>query len=149
VQAIPPSARYSATANCVHSYFQLSLDEGKQGPHNVHAAVRQMAVPAKTNGAISNLRRLVQEERLCHRRQQERKKDCGQHSLLGILCWGATMQELMKKLDTILLRCKAIGITLSIKKLKISKEVAFAGYVVNQGAIKPSPERAIALKEFP
>jgi hypothetical protein len=59
------------------------------------------------------------------------------------------MQELMTKLDTILLRCKAIGITLSIKKCKISKEVAFAGYVVKQGAIRPSPERAIALKEFP
>jgi hypothetical protein len=55
----------------------------------------------------------------------------------------------MKILDTILFRCKAIGITLSIKKFKISKEVAFAGYVVNQGAIRPSPERAIALKEFP
>jgi hypothetical protein len=42
-----------------------------------------------------------------------------------------------------------MGITLSIKKFKISKEVAFAGYVVKQGAIRPSPERAIALKEFP
>jgi hypothetical protein len=62
---------------------------------------------------------------------------------------GATMQELMTKLDTILLRCKAIGITLYIKKIKISKEVAFAGSVVKQGAIRPSPERAIALKEFP
>jgi hypothetical protein len=66
-----------------------------------------------------------------------------------ILCWGTTMQELMTKLDTILLRCKAIGITLSIKKFKISKEVAFAGYVVKQGAIRPSPEQAIALKAFP
>jgi hypothetical protein len=37
---------------------------------------------------------------------------------------------------------------LSIKKFKISKEVAFAGYVVKQAAIRPSPERAIALKEF-
>jgi hypothetical protein len=67
----------------------------------------------------------------------------------NILCWGATMQELMTKLDTILLRCKAIGITLSIKKFKISKEVTFAGYVVKQGAIRPNPECAIALKEFP
>jgi hypothetical protein len=58
------------------------------------------------------------------------------------------MQELMIKLDTILLRCKAIGITLSINTFKISKEVAFAGYVVKQGAIRPSPERAITLKEF-
>jgi hypothetical protein len=46
------------------------------------------------------------------------------------------MQELMTKLDTILLRCKAIGITLYIKKFKISKEVAFAGSVVKQGAIR-------------
>jgi hypothetical protein len=65
-----------------------------------------------------------------------------------IFCWGSTMQELMSKLDTILMRCKAISITLSIKKIKINKEVAFAGYVVNQGAIRASPEPAIALKEF-
>jgi hypothetical protein len=65
------------------------------------------------------------------------------------LCLGSTVQELMTKLDTILMRCKAISITLSIKKFKISKEVAFAGYVVKQGAIRPSPERAIALKQFP
>jgi hypothetical protein len=66
-----------------------------------------------------------------------------------IFCWGSTMQELMSKLDTILMRCKAISITLSIKKIKISKEVAFAGYVVKQGAIRASPEPAIALKEIP
>jgi hypothetical protein len=58
------------------------------------------------------------------------------------------MQELMTMLDTILLWCKAIGITFSIKKFKISKEVAFAGNVVKQRAIRPSPECAIALKEF-
>jgi hypothetical protein len=66
-----------------------------------------------------------------------------------ILCSGTTMQEHMTKLDMILLKCRAIGITLYIKKFKINKEVAFAGYVVKQGAIRPSPERAIALKEFP
>jgi hypothetical protein len=66
-----------------------------------------------------------------------------------ILCWGSTVQELMTKLDTIPLRCKAIGITLSITKFKISKEVEFAGYVVKQGAIRPSPARAIALKAVP
>jgi hypothetical protein len=30
-----------------------------------------------------------------------------------ILCCGATMQELMSKLDTILMQCKAIGIILA------------------------------------
>jgi hypothetical protein len=78
-----------------------------------------------------------------------RKTENARKIVDGILCWGATMQELMIKLDTILLRCKAIEITLSIKKFKISKEVAFAEYFFKQWAIRLSPERAIALKEFP
>jgi hypothetical protein len=84
VQAIPPSARYFATADCFHGYFQLALDEESKEPHNVHAAVGKVAIPARTNGAISNIRQLLQEKQLCHRRQQERKEDCGQHSLPGI-----------------------------------------------------------------
>jgi hypothetical protein len=39
---------------------------GEQGPHNVHAAIWEVAIPSRTNGAISNLGRLVQEEQLCH-----------------------------------------------------------------------------------
>jgi hypothetical protein len=144
VQAIPPSARFFATANCVHGYFQLALDEESRdlttfmlpsgrwqylrGPMGLSAISDDWC--RKSNFVIEgnkNTRKIVD----------------------NIICWGSTMQELMTKLHTILLRCKAIGITLSIKKFKISKEVASAGYVVKQGAIRPSPERAIALKEFP
>jgi hypothetical protein len=46
------------------------------------------------------------------------------------------------------MRSKAIGISFSIF-FKISKEVAFTGYVVKQGAIRASLERTIALQEFP
>jgi hypothetical protein len=79
----------------------------------------------------------------------EGNKNARKIKLLITFLLGATMQELMIKLDTILMRCKAIGTTMSIKKFKISNEVTFAGYVVKQGAIRASPERAIALKEFP
>jgi hypothetical protein len=144
VQAIPPTARYFATADCVHGYFQLALDEESrdlttfmlpsgrwqylQGPMGLSTTSDDWC--RKSDFVIEgneNARKIVDD----------------------ILCWGATMQELMIKLDTILLRCKAISITLSIKKFKINKEVAFAGYVVKQGAIRPGPERAITLKEFP
>jgi hypothetical protein len=144
VQAIPPAARYFATSDCVHGYFQLALDDESrdlttfmlplgrwqylQGPMGLSAISDDWC--RKSNFVIEG-------------NENERK------IVDDILCWGTTMQELMTKLDTILLRCKAIGITLSIKKFKISKEVAFAGYVVRQGAIRPSPERAIALKEIP
>jgi hypothetical protein len=144
VQAILPSARYFATADCVQGYFQLALNEESRdlttfmlpsgrwqylrGPMGLSATSDIWC--SKSDFVIEgneNARKIVDD----------------------ILCWGVTMQELMTKLDTILLRCKAIGITLSIKKFKIGKEVAFAGYVVKQVAIRHSPERAVALKEFP
>jgi hypothetical protein len=62
--------------------LSASPGRGKQGPHNVHAAVRKMAIPVRTNGAFSDLRRLVQEERLRHGGKRERKKNCGRHSVL-------------------------------------------------------------------
>jgi hypothetical protein len=111
VQAIPPSARYFATADCVHGYFQLALDAESRdlttfmlpsgrwqylrGPMGLSATSDDWC--RKSNFVIEgkeNARKIVDD----------------------ILSWGATMQELMTKLDTILLQCKAIGITLSIKK---------------------------------
>jgi hypothetical protein len=144
VQAIQPTARYFATADCVHGYFQFALDEESRGlttfmlPSGRWQYLRgPMGLSAtsddwcrKSNFVIEgngNARKIVDD----------------------ILFWGSTVQELMTKLDTILTRCKANGITLSIKKFKTSKEVAFVGYFVKQGAIRPSPERAIALKQFP
>jgi hypothetical protein len=144
VQAIPSSAKYFATADCVHSYFQLAHDEDSrdlttfmlpsgrwqylQGPIRLSATLDDWC--RKSDFVIED-------------------NETARKIVDDILCWRATMQELISKLVTILMRCKAIGITLSIKNFKISKEVAFAGYVVKQGAIRASPERAIVLKEFP
>jgi hypothetical protein len=144
IQAIPPSAKFFATAVCVHGYFQRALAKESRdlttfmlpsgrwqylrGPMGLSTTLDDWC--RKSNFVIegnANARKIVD----------------------NILCWGATMEELMSKLDTILMQCKAIEITLSIKKFKISKEVAFAGYVVKQGAISTSSERAIAFKEFP
>jgi hypothetical protein len=144
VQAIPPTARYFATADCVHGYFQLALGEES----------RDLTTFMLPSGRWQYLRGPMglsaTSDNWCRKSDFFIEGNKNTRKIVDdILCWGATMQELMTKLDTILLRCKAIGITLSIKKFKISKEVAFAGYVFKQGAIRPSPERAITLKEFP
>jgi hypothetical protein len=144
VQAILPSARYFATANCVYGDFQLALVEES----------RDLTTFMLPSGRWQYLRGPMglsaTSDDWCRKSVSFIEGNKNARKIVdGILCWGATMQELMTKFDTILLQCKAIGITLSIKKFKISKEVAFAGYVVKQGAIRPSPERAIALKEFP
>jgi hypothetical protein len=48
VQAIPPTARYFATADCVHGYFQLALDEESR-------ELTTFMLPARANGSFSNL----------------------------------------------------------------------------------------------
>jgi hypothetical protein len=144
LQAIPPSARYFATADCVHGYFQITFDKESRD-------LTTFMLPA---GRWQYLRGPMwlsaTSDHWCRRSNFVIKGNEKAKTIVdNILCWRATMQELMSKHDTILLRCKAICITLSLKKIKISKEVAFAGYVVKQGAIRPSLESAIALKEFP
>lgn len=66
-----------------------------------------------------------------------------------ILATAETLEELFKTIRRILTRCRKIGLTISKKKLKISTEVAFAGFVVSQEGIKPDPEKVKAIKEFP
>jgi hypothetical protein len=129
VQAIPPTARYFATADCVHGYFQLALEEES----------RDLTTFMLPSGRWQYLRGPMglsaTSDDWCRKSDFVIEGNKNARKIAdNILCWGATMQELMTKLDTIFLRCKAIGITLSIKKFKISKEVAF-------------PD--IALKEFP
>jgi hypothetical protein len=128
-------ARYFATADCVHGYFQLALDEES----------RDLTTFMLLSGRWQYLRGPMglsaTSDNWCRKSHFVIEgKENARKIVDNILYWGAMMQELMTKLETILLRCKAIDITLSIKKFKINKEVAFAGYVVKQGAIRPSPE---------
>lgn len=46
-------------------------------------------------------------------------------------------------------KCQKIKITLSLKKFKMAREVAFVGYVVKEGEVRADPERAMALTNFP
>jgi hypothetical protein len=133
VQAIPPSARYFATPDCVHGYFQLVLDEESRdltkfmlpsgrwqylrGPIGLSATSDDWC--RKSDFVIEgnkNARKIVDD----------------------ILCWGATMQELMTKLDTILLRCKAIGITKRLHLLAMLSSRDQSGPALNA----PSPSKS-------
>jgi hypothetical protein len=124
VQAILPSARYFAPADCVHGYFQLTLDkESKDLTTFMLPSGRwqYLQVPMALSATSDDW---------CRKSNFVIKSNENARKIVDyILCWGATMQELMSKLDTILLQCKAIGITLSLKFFKISKEVAFAGCI--------------------
>jgi hypothetical protein len=113
VQAIPPAARYFATADCVHRYFQLALNKESRdlttfmlpsgrwqylrGPMGLSATSADWC--RKSNFVIEgkeNARKIVDD----------------------ILCWGTAMQELMTKLDTILEDAKQSALLCLSKSLR-------------------------------
>ena len=59
-----------------------------------------------------------------------------------ILAAEETLEDLFKTIRRILTRCRQIGLTISKRKLNISTEVAFAGFVVSSEGIKPDPEKS-------
>ena len=66
-----------------------------------------------------------------------------------ILCWASNLEELYKQMRQILVNCRELGITISLKKLQVGEEVIFTGYQVSATGIKPDPAKVKALAEFP
>jgi hypothetical protein len=98
VQAIPPSAKFFATADCVHGYFQLALaEESRDLTTFMLPSGRWQYLQGPIGLSVTSDDWCMQEEQLCHRGQRKCKKDCLQHSLLG--------SNHMSILNTILMRC--------------------------------------------
>ena len=65
------------------------------------------------------------------------------------LIWASTPAELEARAKVILARCQDENITISFEKLTIGNRVDFAGYVVTDQGILPSPDMTAAIKNFP
>jgi hypothetical protein len=98
VQAIQPSARYFTTADCVHGYFQLALDKES----------RDLTTFMLPSGRWQYLRGPMglsaTSDDWCRKCDFVIEGNENSRKIVdNILCWGTTIQELMTKLDTILL----------------------------------------------
>ena len=60
-----------------------------------------------------------------------------------------TKQELLQNFRTVLERCKANNLNLSIDKLKFGQEISFAGYVIGKDGVKPELKKVEAISNFP
>ena len=66
-----------------------------------------------------------------------------------ILLQAKNVADMIEKLRKLFERCRELGIILSLRKLKIGKEVPFAGYIVNAEKVRPDEKRIVAIKNFP
>ena len=66
-----------------------------------------------------------------------------------LLIEGRDLADLEKKLREVFQRCADNGFILSLKKFEIGTSVEFAGFVVSDKGVFPSPKRLAAIAEFP
>ena len=67
-----------------------------------------------------------------------------------ILARGKTREELLNgPVRQVLENCRKYGMTLSKSKFQIGQELEFCGHIISKDGIKPSPERLLAIENFP
>ena len=65
-----------------------------------------------------------------------------------LLLMGHSYEDLWQKFECVLQRCQEYNIALSALKIQVGPTVHFAGYLVSNRGIEPSPERTQAIREF-
>ena len=142
---IQADSKYFLKADAVQGYHQLELDEEsqkltsfitpfgcfyyKRAPMGLSGSGDEFC--EKTDGAFYGL-------------------DGIDKIVDDILVQAPTQSILFHRFEEVLKRCRANGITLSRRKLKIAKEnLKFAGFIVGQNGIRPDPEKLDAIAKFP
>jgi hypothetical protein len=96
VQAIPPSAKFFATTDCVHGNFQLALTE------EIRDLTTFMLPSGRWKYLGGPMGLSATSDNWCRKSNFAIKGNANARKIVDdILCWGAAMEELMSKLDTI------------------------------------------------
>ena len=66
-----------------------------------------------------------------------------------ILVYAESLEQLTKRVRELMIRLRESGLTVSKKKLNISRTVTFAGFKLSPNSIEPDPARIAALTELP
>lgn len=144
MENIGPDEKWFLTADCPHGYFQIALDEESQ------KATAFLLPFGSYYFKRSPLGLSPSGDEFCERTDEAIHGLEGTQKIVDdVLIGAATPKILLDRFEQLLRRCREHQITLSIKKLKVGKAVKFAGFMVTENGISPSPDRIEALKKFP
>ena len=74
---------------------------------------------------------------------------CARKIVDDTLIWAETEEELIEGTRIVLQRCRENNITISQKKLELSREINFAGHKISEKGIQPDKENYTAVRDFP
>ena len=144
LQSLSANAKVYAKMDAVHGYFQIPLDlESSMLTTFLLPSGRYRYTRAPMGLNASS-------DEWCRRSDMAFHGHEGTSKIVDDgLTQGADLPQLRTRLIALLEDCKKEGITLSLKKFAISRQVKFAGHLISDAGVQPDPEKVAALVKFP
>ena len=144
VMDIEPEATVFATLDAVQGYHQIELDEDSRDLTTFLLPWGKLRYKRCPMGLSAS------SDVFCEESDKVIRGIKGTRKIVDdILVAGKDLKQLEERVIAVLERCSDAGITISLKKFKVSHTVGFAGYIVSPGQIRPDPKRAEGIAAFP
>lgn len=144
VKSIEPDSKVFCKLDALHGYYQIPLD------HESSLLTTFLLPSGRYRFLRAPMGLSSSSDEFCYRTDRIIAGLPGVLKLIDdILVQAPSMDVLMTRVQALLERCRANGLTLSKKKLEIGPEVTFAGFVVSASGIKPDPGKVDAISNFP
>ena len=146
MKKIDPRSKWFCKLDAVHGYFQVPLEEESIELTAFLLADGKWVYLVAPMGLISSSDEF-------NIRSDAAVMDLLNLWLLKIVddmaIQGTTLQEVLRRLRMVLDRCRKAGIKLSLSKLKVSRSIKFAGFIICSDGIRPDPSKLAAIRQFP
>ena len=145
VQAIPASARFYAVCDMVQGYHQIPLSEKASKLTTIilwDGKYRWLRGPMGLNSTGDEW--CFRSDELVHPFTEWCRK-----LVDDVVIWASTLDELLDRMEKLFSRARKLKMTISRKKMQVSNQVKFAGYLLDRGLIRADPDKIKALSHFP
>ena len=151
-EKLKPSTRFFCVLDLNHGYFQIELAEESKDLTTFIVSENDTAVRYRYNRAPQGLASSGDE--FCARTDEAFEAITGLQKLIDdVIIESDTLEELLKKMETVFERCRQHGIILSEEKIQVGPKVKFGGWYVDATSgeveITPDPELLRDIREFP
>ena len=144
VRRMHPDAKFFATLDFKHAYYQVPLDEASSYLTTFLLPFGRFRFTVAPMGLCSS------SDEFC------RRSDAILSGLTfilkivdDVLVMANSVEQLLERLKLVLERCREAGIRVSKSKFTYGTSVKFAGFIFSKDGVLPDPDKTAAIRDFP
>ena len=146
MRRVLPSSQWFCKLDAIHGYFQVPLDESS-------SLLTAFLLPdGKRVYLVAPMGLNISSDEFNIRSDRAVAEFLGTWLLKivdDMAIQGSTLQEVFLRLRMVLEKCREAGIKLSLSKLKVGRQIKFAGFIIGPDGISPDQEKLAAIRHFP